>query len=89
MFTLCILLFYLLPEFSYRVIRFSIFYAACFSTQNTRECFALLFYIHFVKIIYFTHSKDKTRLAGRKEEGSGKMPIEAEKRGKGDRNDYM
>lgn len=43
-----------------------------------------LFYIHFVKIICFRRSKDKTRLAGKKEEARGKMPIKAKKRDKGD-----
>lgn len=44
-----------------------------------------IFYIHFVRIICFRCSKDKTRLAGRKEEANGKMPIKAEERDKGDR----
>lgn len=87
MFTLGMHLFYLLPEFSYRVIGVLIFYnAACFTTkQNTREYFALLFYISFIKIICFSCSQDKTRLSGRKEEASGKMPIKAEKIENGDR----
>lgn len=86
MVTLGIHLFYLLPDFSYRVIGVSIFYnAACFTTkQNTRECFALLLYICFMKIICFSRSKDKTRLTGRIEEARGKMPIKAEKTENGD-----
>lgn len=85
-FTLGIHLFYLLPEFSHRIIGVLIFYnAACFSTkQNTRECFALLLYICFIKIICFSRSKDESRLTGRKKEVSGKMSIKAEKTENGD-----
>lgn len=68
------------------VIGVSIFYnAACFTTkQTTKECFALLLYICFMKIICFSHSRDKIGLTGRTEKASGKMPIKAEKREKGD-----
>lgn len=82
-----ILLFYLLPKFSYIVIGVLVFYnAACFTTkQNTGEGFAFPLYIGFIKIICFSRGKDETRLTGRKEEASGKMPIKAEKAENGDR----